>query len=254
MAQAAQPNHPNKAGLGAGVRGLATAVPDGDTVLLDTGVHLRLYGIQAPRLSLGRPHVDDWPLAGEARDALSALVLGRRVVMRQGAVRRDRDGRQLGQLHREDADGLWVQGELVRTGWARVYSFPDNRACIAELLLLEARARALRLGIWADPYYALRQADRTAELGSLAGRYELVEGRVVEALSQRGRMVLRFGRHEGDLVAVITARAEHEFAAMGRDPLILGGALIRVRGWVEVSGGLRLTVTHPEQVEVVAAP
>lgn len=240
------------AGLVEGVGGIATAVPDGDTVLLDNGLHLRLTGIQAPRLSLGRTDIHDWPLGAEARRALEAVVRGRPVRLLQGTQRRDRDGRQLGQLRVDTEPPIWAQAHMLALGLARVYSFPDNRACIAELLAIEARARALRLGIWADPYYAVRQADRSADIAASAGRYELMEGRVVAATRLRGTIALAFARDAAKgLVAIITARADHEFAALGRNPLELGGALVRIRGWVEVSGGPRLTITHPEQLEVL---
>ncbi len=32
---------------------------------------------------------------------------------------------------------LWLQQEMVGQGLARVYSFPDNRACVRELLASE---------------------------------------------------------------------------------------------------------------------
>jgi micrococcal nuclease len=244
-----------RAGLVEGVAGTASAVPDGDTVLLDNGLHLRLTGIQAPRLSLGRAEIADWPFGSASRDALAALVLGRRVRLLQGATRRDRDGRHLGQLRVEADPPIWAQAHMLALGLARVYSFPDNRACIADLLSIEARARALRLGIWADPYYAVRHADRPGDIAVLDGRYELIEGRVVSALRLRGNIALVFGRDlASGLVVVVTTRAEHEFAALGRNPLNLGGALVRVRSWVEVSGGPRLTITHPEQLEVLSAP
>lgn len=245
----------HRAGLAEGVSGIASAVPDGDTVLLDNGLHLRLTGIQAPRLSLGRAEIADWPLGPASRDALAALVLGRRVRMLQGKTRRDREGRQLGQLRVETDPPVWAQAHMLALGLARVYSFPDNRDCIADLLSIEARARALRLGIWADPYYAVRHADRPADLAVLDGRYELIEGRIVTASRLKGNIALVFGRDPASvLVVVVTAKAEHEFAALGRNPLNLGGALVRIRGWVEVSGGPRLTITHPEQLEVLWAP
>ena len=36
------------------------------------------------------------------------------------------------------------------------------------------------------------------------------------------------------------------------DPVKLGGALVRVRGWIDDRDGPRVAVTHPEQIEVLA--
>ena len=111
-------------------RGVVSAVVDGDTVTLDSGVGVRLVGIQAPKLSLGRAGFRDWPLAAEARAGLEALVAGASVRLVYGGRRIDRHRRLLAHLEREAAPGrpaLWVQGEMLRRGLARVYTFSRTR-------------------------------------------------------------------------------------------------------------------------------
>jgi len=54
----------------------------------------------------------------------------------------DRHGRLLAYLRR--TDGLWIQGELLRLGIARAYSFPDNRAVVNQMLTSEQSTRNLR--------------------------------------------------------------------------------------------------------------
>ena len=60
--------------------GVATVagVIDGDTVRLDDGRQVRLVGIQAPKLPLGRPEFEPWPLADAAKAALAGLIDGRK--------------------------------------------------------------------------------------------------------------------------------------------------------------------------------
>jgi hypothetical protein len=80
-----------------------------------------------------------------------------------------------------------------------------------------------------------------------------VEGRVLVAGKASGRVYLNFGRNwKDDFTAVIGERALPLFAESGLDPLALGGAFIRVRGWVDDKDGPRIEVTHPEQIEVLA--
>ena len=55
---------------------------------------------------------------------------------------------------------------------ARVYSFPDNRACLPELYAAETKARVASLGIWSDPYYRVRRAERPAQVMSAPGCLE----------------------------------------------------------------------------------
>lgn len=235
-----------------GPRGTVVSVTDGDTVVLDTGMVVRLIGTQAPKLPLGRDGFEPWPLADEAKEALEHLALDRRVQVRYGGERVDRHDRALGHLFIED-DGQWVQERMIAGGFARVYSFPDNRACLAELLEAERRARAMGLGIWSDPYYTVRRADPPQALASRIGHYELVEGRVLLAESVGQRVYLNFGRvWKEDFTAVIERSALRMFESAGLDPLRLEGALVRVRGWVDEHDGPRIEVTHPEQVEVLA--
>jgi endonuclease YncB( thermonuclease family) len=236
-----------------GPRGTVTSVTDGDTVILDTGLVVRLIGTQAPKLPLGREGFEAWPMAGEARAALEQLVLGKAVELRYGGERVDRHGRALGHLFVSDGGGEWVQHRMVADGLARIYSFPDNRSCLTELMAAETRARAMRLGIWADPYYTVRRADRPEAIASRAGHYELVEGRVLLADTVGDRVFLNFGRYwKEDFTAVIARPALRMFDDAGLDPLRLEGALVRVRGWIDERDGPRIEVTHPEQIEVLA--
>ena len=55
--------------LQAGPSGRVVAVSDGDTVDLDSGLTVRLVGIQAPKLPLGREGFTAWPLGDEAKAA-----------------------------------------------------------------------------------------------------------------------------------------------------------------------------------------
>jgi hypothetical protein len=154
----------------------------------------------------------------------------------------------------ETPDGeIWAQQAMVARGLARVYSFPDNRACLDLLMAAEGRARLGGLGIWSDPYYSVRAADAPAALLARAGHYELVEGRVLLADKTGGRVYLNFGRFwKEDFTAVIEAPALRLFARAGLDPLELGNGLVRIRGWVDDRDGPRIEITHPEQIEVLA--
>ncbi|HLJ19271.1 MAG TPA: thermonuclease family protein, partial [Stellaceae bacterium] len=172
-AWAAAPSLP--AGLEPGGSAVVQAVIDGDSLTLADGRTVRMVGIQAPKLPKGRPNFVEWPFAREAQAALSELVEGRTVTLSFGGTRQDRYGRVLAQLTRDD--GLWVEGELIRRGLARVYTFPDNRAAAPEMLALEREARAEKRGLWADPFFAIRGPE---EASRFTGELTLVEGRIVD--------------------------------------------------------------------------
>ena len=234
--------------------GVVTAVTDGDTVILDDGRVVRMIGTQAPKLPLDRPDFETWPLAPKAKAALEAIALGKPVRLGFGGEEIDRYGRVLAHVFIDGPDGeIWAQQAMIGLGLARVYSFPDNRACLDLLFAAEGRARLARLGIWGDPYYSIRAADQPGDLLARAGQYELVEGRVLLAEKNGGRVYLNFGRFwKQDFTAVIETPALRLFAEAGVDPLLLENALVRIRGWVDDRDGPRIEVTHPEQIEVLA--
>ncbi len=229
--------------------GSATVVEvvDGDTVVLNDGRQVRLVGIQAPKLPLGRAGFAAWPLADRAKAALEALSLGHEVSLGFGGRRTDRHGRALAHLFLPD--GRWVQGELLSQGMARVYSFPDNRALVPQMLRLERAARAARAGIWGDDWYAVRTPEATRrDLGT----FQLVEGLVVAVAEVRGRYYLNFGADWRTDFTVTVAKNRHGlFEDMNVDLKTLKGRSIRVRGWIDQRNGPTIEATHPEQIEVL---
>jgi len=231
--------------------GRVVRVIDGDTLVLDDGAEVRLVGTQAPKLSLGRVGFKDWPLAEEARAYLVELAEGRELELGFGGRESDRHGRLLAHLFRDD--GVWLQGAMVEAGWARVYGFEDNRALLAPLYALEAAARADRRGIWANGFYALlTPAQLERDLPRLLDSFQIVEGVVVEAAEVRGRGYLNFGEDwRRDLTASLSPEALDLFAADGIALASYVGHRVRLRGWVEDYNGPMISITHPEQIEVL---
>lgn len=231
--------------------GRVTSVVDGDTVVLAGGRQVRLVGIQAPKLPLGRPNFPTWPLAEDAKRALEELTLGREVELEYGGRRVDRYDRLLAHLFVAEpgGDGRWVQGALLDQGLARVYSFADNRTRIDEMLALERRARAAERGIWADPFYRVRAPDQTERH---IGSFQLVEGRVVAAAQVKGRVYLNFGPDwRSDFTVTLQSAVRRRFESEGIAPQAYQDRWVRVRGWLKSFNGPMIEVTHPEQIEVL---
>lgn len=239
-----------EAGLAAGGTAVVVEVIDGDTLRLDDGRQVRLVGIQAPKLPLGRPGFIEWPLADVARLALADMADGRTVRLAHGGVRHDRHRRVL--AHAFVGADTWLQGELLGRGLARVYTFPDNRALADEMLAREDAARRRQRGIWADPFYRVRAADQVA--GDV-GTFQVVEDTVLQAARVRDRVYLNFAEDwRTDFTVVIAAGHLPLFAEVGLDPLTLAGTRIRVRGWIKSWNGPMIEATHPEQIEVLPPP
>ncbi len=230
-----------------GGAGMVARVVDGDTVHLEDGRSVRLVGIQAPKLPLGRPHVRKQPLADASKALLEKLVLGKAVALSYGGRKIDRHGRALAHLH--DEGGRWVQGVLLEQGMARVYSFPDNRMLVGAMLERERAARTAKRGIWRLRFYEIRTPE---EANRYIDTFQLVEGTVLSAARVRGRIYLNFGEDwRSDFTITISKRSARAFKSGEIDPLAWQGRRVRVRGWLSWRNGPMINLTHPEQIEVL---
>tara|TARA_R110002073_G_scaffold58777_2_gene148695 strand:+ start:4871 stop:5722 length:852 start_codon:yes stop_codon:yes gene_type:complete len=224
-----------------------TAVTDGDTVILEDNSRVRLVGLQAPKLPLGRKNHPPWPLAQESKRALEKLVLGQYVTLYYGGAERDRYGRALAHLFRDD--GLWVQEEMLNHGMARVYSFADNRALVTEMLNREQQARRRQDGIWALDFYAPRTP---AEGLPQRNRFQLVQAIVRHVAKVRGTYYLNFGDDwKTDFTIVIKSPAARLFHKTGHAPESYKNKKIEIRGWLKTYNGPMIEASHPEQIMII---
>ncbi len=171
--------------------------------------------------------------------------MGRNVSLWYGGRRKDRYGRALAHLHRDD--GVWIQERLLSLGMARVYSFRDNRAMVAEMLAAEQAARLARAGIWGHRWYRIwKQEDLHKGLDG----FFLIEGTVLNAAKVRGRIYLNFGPNwRDDFTITIAPRDRRLFEKAGFDHDAMPGRRLRVRGWLKHFNGPSIEATHPEQIE-----
>ena len=241
-------------GLAEGPSGTVKAVYDGNTLLLDSGIVVRLNGIRAPLPAGKRAGSVAEPLADKAREALAALVLSQPVRLGLDEEETDRYGHMEAQVFLDRPGGDWINQQMAMRGYARALPLPKTLRCFNELIAAEATARANRLGIWADPYYSVRDAADPAALAGRVGHYEVIEGEIVGTGESHGRVYLDFGRvWKDDVTAIIDQKARSLFAGAGLDPLSSKGRRVRIRGWVENRDGPLIELSLPEQVEVLGA-
>ena len=196
--------------------------------------------------------------------ALAKLVMGKKISLHLDERKLDRYGRILAQIMMQGETGkpVWLQGQLVEAGLARVISFESNRLCINALLAIEDTARETRKGFWGSGIFAVRQAHAEDVLYQLARSYEIIEGRVSGVAQIKGRTYINFGENwRRDFTAFIPSRRSQHFQAADGQPTgrsidqaelkALKGRHIRVRGWLKNYNGPSITVTHPEQIEIL---
>jgi micrococcal nuclease len=229
--------------------GRVADIVDGNTLLLDSGLVLRLAGIDAPERPLDLGDGKPWPLAGQARDRLAALAKGETIRLATVGSERDRHGRAHGFAYL--AGGELLQADLVGEGLARVHAIPGESACAATLLARERLARKARRGLWASRDFAVRRADDSSLLDQI-GLYELVEGRVT-SIGRGSRLVfLDFGRDwRRDFTVMMALPVADSLAAAGTPVEALVKHVIRVRGIIEESGGPAIRIEDPNGIELL---
>jgi endonuclease YncB( thermonuclease family) len=233
--------------------GTVAAIIDGETLQLTDGRTVRLIGAKAPLPPLGWRGENPWPLVDEAKEALTRLAGGKAVVLRFGGRHTDRHGHALAQIFVVgDGTRLWLQEEMIAKGLARVYSLPDSRACVPELMAREKEARAARRGVWGSWAYRIESALDVKRLGRLVHSYQIVEGKVVAVGEGRIRMYLNFAQDwRRDFTISVERKEVSAFAAAGIDLKTLAGARVRVRGFLAWRNGPMIEASHPEQIELL---
>jgi len=108
---------------------------DGDTIVLEGKVKLRLRNIDAPELDLcgGK----------EAKEELEKLVSGKKVVVEEQIL--DQWGRPMGLVY---VDKKLVNEEMLKSGWARFHS--DSTSQREVLKTAGNQAKKELLGIWSS--------------------------------------------------------------------------------------------------------
>ncbi len=227
-----------------------TRVVDGETLVLDDGKVVRLIGALSPRARDADATAGAWPPERETITALSDLVLAKRVKLAFSGRRSDRYGRQLAQVFLEDrGQEEWVQGALLRGGYARAYGLPENFACARELMANEAEARRNRLGLWNNGVYRLLPAEHPGEIMKRRGKYERVTGTIASVGRTKSATYLNFSN---DWRTDFTARIDKKVLAANPDfDRSLDGLVnkaVVIRGWIERRNGPLIDIADPSQV------
>lgn len=135
--------------LGAEMRRVLRVI-DGDTIVLSPNEKVRLIGVDTPETVHPKKVVECF--GKDAKEFTRAAVEGKmvRVVLDEAnALRKhkDRYGRTLGYLYTED--GILLNAELIRRGYAHAYTrFPFRY--IVEFRELERQARREAAGLWSN--------------------------------------------------------------------------------------------------------
>lgn len=119
-------------------------VVDGDTIVIEDGVRIRLLGIDAPEIAEC--------FGEESKQALSALILGQEILLEKDQTAKDNYDRLLRYVilrsGNPEVDDVFVNNELVRSGSAESFYIKPNRRYLSQLQASEREAQEEGLGLW----------------------------------------------------------------------------------------------------------
>ena len=200
-----------KWGLIPGEKALVSSVRDGDTLILDTGLVVRLAGIEAPRRAWKSRQAD--PFGEEAAKLLMVEALGRKCQLFYGGLTRDRYDRALAYVRVEDEAGnlIWLNSRMVELGGARVRTWADNSTGVRDLYALEAIARNHDRGLWQHTEYKVVSPE---EVFDLPRGLVLVQGKlskISEVIESKSRCLIGQGYGMEFELGLSLARSKDRF-------------------------------------------
>ena len=116
-----------------------TRVIDGDTIVIDTGDHVRYIGMNTPELETSQCY------ATEASEINKNLVLGKTVKLVKDVSETDKYERLLRIVYIGDQ---MIDDELVKDGSAKVMTVPPDVEYKDEFLQSQEYAKENKLGLW----------------------------------------------------------------------------------------------------------
>ena len=225
-------------------------VVDGDTIKLTNGMDVRYIGIDTPETM--KRTGSGWMFQPEsygvaAKDFNRSLVSGRTVKLEFDRDRKDKYNRLLAYVY---VDGRMANLELVRQGYATVYTFPPNTKYLKELLEAQEEARRDKRGLWGS-----MKEISPGEAGAHIGEFCTARGMVVNVHVSPARIFLNFGKDRYKyLTAVINSRNIPLFSGKKIDPTsYYSGRFVEVAGKVEDFNGMpQMIIDNPSQISLIS--
>ncbi len=120
-------------------------VIDGDTIELANGQRVRYIGVNTPEMNDSRATVRAWAEKGKEKNR--ELVEGKTVTLERDVSESDQYGRLLRYVY---VNGLMVNSELVKLGYAYAVSYPPDVKQQSLFSQLANEAQAAGRGLWAE--------------------------------------------------------------------------------------------------------
>ncbi|MDX8382133.1 MAG: thermonuclease family protein [Ghiorsea sp.] len=159
-------------------------VLDGDTFKTMQGEKIRLLNINTPEIQHDTSPAQ--PFGYQAKAALQNLIAGKQVRLTFDKEKKDKYKRTLAHVYLRD--GLWVNAELVRLGFAHVYTFVPNIKAAKALFAIEREAISNRLNMWSDKRWRVLNPKELSP--KILGQFRLINGALTKDSNNSWRVQL----------------------------------------------------------------
>ncbi len=220
-------------------------VIDGDTIELGNGQRVRYLGLDTPETR--KRQGETWvyapePYAEAAAEFNRKLVEGKQARLEFDVQKKDKYNRLLAYCFVGD---VFVNAELLKNGYALLYTSSPNVKYVDILVKAQQDARRNNRGLWGEiPQISAKEARRYFD------RMAVVEGKVTSIRQSPKVTVLNFG--QSGFKAVIFKEQLAIFMSSAVSVRAYRGKTLRVTGKVkEYRGEAEIIVRHPSAIEVL---
>lgn len=223
-------------------------VIDGDTIKLSNGRLLRYIGLDTPEVRIkrnGKFEYDPQPFSLEATEYNRKLVEGKSIRVEFDVVKKDKYGRLLGYCFVGD---VFVNAELIKQGYAVLYTWAPNVKYVDTFIALGKQARANKKGLWYD-----FKTINHSQAHLYVNKIRAVRGEVANTYKSKKCVYLNFGKDwRTDFTVVIFNNVLASFTKKGIDPVVFyKNKKVEVVGRIKEYNGPEIIVNSPSQIEVI---
>ncbi|MBI5416733.1 thermonuclease family protein [Candidatus Poribacteria bacterium] len=222
---------------------IVTRVVDGDTIVLSDSRTIRYIGMDTPEFFISSQTI----AAEKASKENENLVLNKSVRLEYDSMLKDKYGRTLAYVF---VDNIMVNKELIRRGYALVYTFLPNNKYYKELADAEKEARFSKSGLWTE---AALKPIQDSEAEKYIGQLHTIAGIVYGFYEGENVILLNFSQdYKTDFTIVIYKSNLVLFKDVGIDVLTYYiNKKIKTFGWIKKQNGPQIIVDNPAQIEVI---
>ncbi len=141
---------------------LVEQVVDGDTLIIEDNIRVRLLGIDAPEI--------EKCFGEQSKKQLSSKVLGREILLEKDQTAKDNYDRLLRYVilrnENPEVDDVLVNKEMIREGFAKSLYVKPSRRYLSQLQSAEREAEKESLGMWGECDYEVKSTNNEREQDS----------------------------------------------------------------------------------------